>query len=161
MALTLREVLPWWLLAAGVTVLDQITKIIADAQLLLHEAVPVVPFFNLTLIYNEGAAFSFLADQQGWQRWFFIGLSSVVSIALAVWLTRLKQHEKWFAIGLSLVLGGAIGNLIDRVVHGHVVDFIQVYYQQWYWPTFNVADSAISVGAAVLITTSLFSRQGA
>jgi len=161
MALTLREVVPWWLLAAAITVLDQITKVIADTQLLLHKAVPVVPFFNLTLMYNEGAAFSFLADEAGWQRWFFIVLSSAVSIALAVWLTRIKPQEKWLAIGLSLVLGGAIGNLIDRIVYGHVVDFIQVYYQQWYWPTFNVADSAISVGAAVLIITSLFSRQEA
>ena len=160
MPVTLRQAVPWWLVAAAVTAFDQLTKVIADAQLSLHQAVPVVPFFNLTLMYNEGAAFSFLADQQGWQRWFFIILSSVVSIALAVWLTRLKRQEKWLAVGLSLVLGGAIGNLIDRVVYGHVVDFIQVYYQQWYWPTFNVADSAISVGAAVLITTSLFSRQG-
>ena len=160
MPVTLRYALPWWLLAGAVAILDQITKLLADAQLDLHRAVPVTPFFNLALMYNEGAAFSFLADAQGWQRWFFIVLSSAVSIALAVWLTRLKRHERWLAIGLSLVLGGAIGNLIDRIVYGHVVDFIQVYYQQWYWPTFNIADSAISVGATILIASSLFARQG-
>ncbi|MDH3712637.1 MAG: signal peptidase II [Gammaproteobacteria bacterium] len=160
MPVTLRHALPWWLLAGAIAVLDQLTKLLADAQLELHHALPVTPFFNLTLMYNEGAAFSLLADEQGWQRWFFIVLSSAVSIALAIWLNRLKRNERWLAAGLSLVLGGAIGNLIDRVVHGHVIDFIQVYYQQWYWPTFNIADSAISVGAAILITSSLFARQG-
>jgi signal peptidase II len=160
MPVTLRRALPWWLLAGAVVVLDQITKLLADAQLELHRAISVTPFFNLTLMYNEGAAFSFLADAQGWQRWFFIVLSSTVSIALVVWLTRLKRDETWLAIGLSLVLGGAVGNLVDRVVYGHVVDFIQVYYQQWYFPTFNVADSAISVGAVLLIASSLFARHG-
>lgn len=155
----LRNALPWWLMAVGVVVLDQVTKLLANAQLELHRAVAVTPFFNLTLMYNEGAAFSFLADAQGWQRWFFIVLSSVVSAVLVVWLTRLERRERWLAVGLALVLGGAVGNLIDRVAYGHVVDFIQVYYQRWYWPTFNVADSAISVGATVLIASSLFSRR--
>lgn len=155
----MRRALPWWLLALAVVVLDQATKLIVDSQLVLHQAVAVVPFFNLTLIYNEGAAFSFLADADGWQRWFFIVLSAVVSVVLAVWLTRLKRHENFLAFGLALVLGGALGNLIDRIAYGHVVDFIQVYYQSWYFPTFNVADSAISVGATILIVTSLFSRQ--
>ncbi len=154
-----QRTLPWWVLAGGVVVLDQITKLIADAQLELHQAAPVLPFFNLTLMYNEGAAFSFLSDADGWQRWFFIVLSSAVSVALAVWLTRVKRQEKWLAASLSLVLGGALGNLIDRIAYGHVVDFIQVYYEKWYWPTFNVADSAISVGAAILIASSLFARR--
>ena len=159
MSVTFRRALPWWLFAAVVTGLDQITKLLANGQLELHRAKPVMPFFNLTLMYNEGAAFSFLSDADGWQRWFFIVLSSAVSVALVVWLTRLKPHEKWLAVGLSLVLGGALGNLIDRVAYGHVIDFIQVYYQNWYFPTFNVADSAISVGATILIATSLFGQK--
>ena len=154
--MSLRSALPWWLLAVAILIVDQLTKVAAEQQLGLHQPVAVLPFFNLTLMYNEGAAFSFLSDAGGWQRWFFITLSSGVSIGLIVWLARLPRNQRWLALALSLVLAGAVGNLIDRLIYGHVIDFIQVYYQQWYWPTFNVADSAITVGAALLIIDALF-----
>ena len=116
-----------------------------------------MPSFNLLLTYNTGAAFSFLAGAGGWQRWFFLGLGSLVSIGLIVWLRRLKPTETRLATALALILGGAIGNLIDRAWLGQVIDFIQIYYQHWYWPAFNLADSAITVGAALLVLDSLWS----
>ena len=118
----------------------------------------VLPSFNFMLTYNTGAAFSFLAGAGGWQRWFFLGLGSLVSIGLIIWLRRLKPGEKWLAVALALILGGAVGNLIDRAWLGQVIDFIQLYYDRWYWPAFNVADSAITVGAALLVLDSLWSR---
>lgn len=141
----------WFGLAALVIIIDQITKYAASSMLLMHEPVAILPFFNFTLMHNPGAAFSFLADQGGWQRWFFAVLALVVSVVLAVWLRRLQAHEKWLALALSLVLGGAVGNLIDRIYHGYVVDFIDVYYNAWHWPAFNIADSAITVGAVMLV----------
>lgn len=135
--------------------LDQVSKQWAEAALSLHQPVALVPSLNLTLMYNQGAAFSFLADAGGWQRWFFIGLASLVSLVLVVWLARLDKGERATAIGLSLVLGGAVGNLIDRFLHGHVIDFIDVYYDRWHWPAFNVADSAITLGVALLLLGSL------
>ena len=131
--------------------LDQLSKWLAASLLEPYQPVPVLPFFNLTLMYNTGAAFSFLADAGGWQRWFFLLLAFVISIALVIWISRLKRSELWLAIALSLILCGAVGNLIDRVLHGHVIDFIQMYYERWYWPAFNVADSAITVGAVLLV----------
>ncbi len=139
--------------------LDQTTKQIAEATLMAYEAVPVLPSFNLTLMYNTGAAFSILADAGGWQRWFFLVLSLAISVVLVIWLSRLKASERYLAAALALVLGGALGNFIDRVVFGHVIDFIQVYYDRWYWPAFNIADSAITIGAALLIINSLFGSQ--
>ena len=124
----------------------------------MHQPVAILPSFNLMLTYNTGAAFSFLREAGGWQRWFFLSLSIAVSIGLIVWLTRLKPEEKRLALALALVLGGAIGNLIDRTWLGHVIDFIQLYYQNWYWPTFNIADSAITVGAVLLVLDSLHSK---
>ena len=118
-----------------------------------------LPFFNFTLMHNTGAAFSFLADQGGWQRWFFAVLALGVSLVLAVWLSRLKAHETWLALALSLVLGGAIGNLIDRVYYGYVIDFIDVYYNASHWPAFNIADSAISVGAVMLIIDTFRNKE--
>jgi signal peptidase II len=149
--------LKWLWLSLGVVVLDQATKHIAEATLLAYEAVPVLPSFNLTLMYNTGAAFSILADAGGWQRWFFLLLSLAISVVLVIWISRLKTSEHWLAIALALVLGGALGNFIDRAVFGHVIDFIQVYYDRWYWPAFNIADSAITVGAVLLVINSLFS----
>ena len=146
----------WLLLSGSVVVADQITKLIADRMLELHVQVPVMPSFNLALVYNAGAAFSFLSDAGGWQRWFFSLLAIVVCIFLFFWLKRLDRAEKWTAVGLSLVLGGALGNLIDRMIYGYVIDFIQWYYKGFYWPTFNIADSAITVGASVLIICNLF-----
>ena len=146
----------WWL-SGSVIVLDQVTKFLAETLLTFHQPVPVLPSFNLLLTYNTGAAFSFLAGAGGWQRWFFLGLGSLVSIGLIVWLRRLKPTETRLTTALALILGGAIGNLIDRAWLGQVIDFIQLYYQHWYWPAFNLADSAITVGAALLVLDSLWS----
>lgn len=148
--------LKWLWLSVVVIVIDQLTKLWVDNNLLLHERLPLIDgYFDLTLAYNPGAAFSFLADAGGWQRWFFTILSTVVTIILIVWLKRLPTHEKLNAVALSLIIGGAIGNLIDRIAYGHVIDFLLVYYQQWSWPAFNVADSAISIGV-VLMLLALF-----
>jgi len=141
-------------------VLDQITKYIASSQLGIHEQNPVMPFFNFTLMHNYGAAFSFLANAGGWQRWFFTIVAVVISIVLTIWLFRLKNHEKWLGFGLALVLGGAVGNVIDRIRFGYVVAFIQ-WFANWkgntyYWPSFNIADSAILVGTALIIISSFF-----
>ena len=146
----------WWL-SGSVIVLDQLTKFLAETLLIFHQPVPVLPSFNLLLTYNTGAAFSFLASAGGWQRWFFLGLGSLVSIGLIVWLRRLQPTEKRLAAALALILGGAIGNLIDRAWLGQVIDFIQLYYAHWYWPAFNIADSAITVGATLLVLDSLWS----
>jgi len=139
--------------------LDQITKWYASNLLSMHQPVPVMPSFNFTLMHNYGAAFSFLSNAGGWQRWFFTIVAAVISVVLIVWIARLKSHEKWLGLGLSLVLGGAIGNLIDRVRLGYVVDFIQWYYDSFYWPAFNIADSAIFVGTAILLLTTFFTPQ--
>ncbi len=149
----------WFGLSALIIILDQITKYAASSMLLMHEPVAMLPFFNFTLMHNTGAAFSFLADQGGWQRWFLAVLALGVSIVLAVWLSRLKTHEKWLAMALSLVLGGAIGNLIDRVYYGYVIDFIDVYYHTSHWPAFNIADSAISVGAVMLVIDAFRNKE--
>jgi len=149
---------PWIWLSVLVVVLDQATKYLAETGLILHQPVSVLPGFNLMLTYNTGAAFSFLADAGGWQRWFFLGLGSAVSVGLTIWLTRLKPGERWLAAALALILGGAVGNLIDRLWLGQVIDFIQLYYDRWYWPAFNIADSAITLGAVLLIVDSLRSQ---
>ena len=148
----------WLWLSALVVALDQGTKWMAEAALDPYLPVPLVPSFNLTLMYNEGAAFSFLAGAGGWQRWFFAGLAALVTIVLGVWLHRLKATERVTAIGIALVIGGAVGNLIDRLLTGRVVDFIDVYYAGWHWPAFNLADSAISLGVALLLIATL--REG-
>jgi signal peptidase II len=152
--------LSWLWLSLLIVVLDQVTKYWASSTLSLHQSVPVIPFFNLTLMHNSGAAFSFLADAGGWQRWFFTALALVVGVVIVYWLNSLRG-QPWLAAGLALILGGAVGNnLIDRVFYGYVVDFIDLYYQSWHWPAFNIADSAITVGALMLIVDALFfSRQ--
>lgn len=148
----------WWL-SGAVVVLDQATKALAESVLTLHQPVPVLPFFNLLLAYNTGAAFSFLADAGGWQRWFFLLLGILVSVGLCVWLARLQATERRLALALALILGGAVGNVIDRFWLGQVIDFIQLYYDRWYWPAFNIADSAITVGAVLLVADSWFSNR--
>ena len=151
--------LRWLWLTLLVILLDQMTKLSVESSFYYQEQLPVIDgFFNLTLVYNTGAAFSFLADAGGWQRWFFTLLAMVISIVLLVWLKRLEPGEKWTAVGLSLILGGAIGNLIDRVVHGHVIDFLLFYYEQWSWPAFNVADSSIFVGVLIILLVTFFSQ---
>jgi len=142
--------IPWLTVALTVIVLDQITKIGINHSFELYESLAIFPSFNFTLLYNRGAAFSFLANAGGWQRWFFTGLSLAASILLIIWLIRLEEKQRWLGYALALILGGAIGNLIDRVLYGYVIDFIDIYYQQWHWPAFNIADSAISIGAAML-----------
>ena len=134
-----------------VIVLDQITKYVADNSLDYRLPVNVFTGLNMTLVYNQGAAFSFLADAGGWQRWFFMSLSLVISIVLIYWLRTVEKGRIYLATGLALILGGAIGNLIDRSLYGYVIDFIDVYYRSWHYPAFNIADSAIVAGAGLLI----------
>lgn len=137
---------------------DQVSKWLMMSWLSLYETVVIMPYFNLTMAHNEGAAFSFLAQAGGWQRWFFIGLALVISVVLFVWLAKLKPTEKLEAISLSLILGGAIGNVIDRISYGYVVDFIDLYIGHNHWPVFNIADSAICIGAILLIADSFKSE---
>jgi signal peptidase II len=144
--------LHWLWISVAVLILDQLVKHHIVDNFYLYEQVPVIPsFFSLTLAYNTGAAFSFLSEQGGWQRWFFVAVASVVSIMLVSWLSRMKKEEGWQACSMALILGGALGNLYDRVMNGYVVDFLLVYYDDWYFPSFNLADVAITVGAAMLI----------
>jgi len=154
-----ETMLKWLWLSAVVIVLDQVTKYMVTDSLHLHQSIPILPSLNLVLAHNTGAAFSFLSEAGGWQRWFFVVLAVVVSVVILIWITRLKQNELRLAVALSLVLGGAIGNVWDRIAHGYVVDFIDVYYGDWHWPAFNVADSAICVGAALLIIDALFNKE--
>lgn len=143
-----------------VVVADQATKWAIIEWLPLYDNVPINSFLNLVHLRNTGAAFSFLADQGGWQRWFFVLLASGVSGVIAVWLWRIRQEGPLMLLaGLSLVLGGAIGNLIDRALLGYVTDFIQVWFGSWPFPAFNIADSAISVGAALLLIDALLRRE--
>ena len=148
------KIWPFYLLSAVVIVLDQVTKIWVESALHYREVVEVIPFFNLTLAYNPGAAFSFLADQPGWQRWFLSALAIVVSLVLVVWIKKLRQEEYSLGYPLALILGGAVGNVIDRIAYGHVIDFLDVYYKNQHWPAFNIADSAICVGAVLMIWLS-------
>lgn len=151
----------WLWITVVVLLLDQGTKLLADSSMALYDPIELLPSLALTKAYNTGAAFSFLGDASGWQRWFFSGLAVVVCGVLLVWLRRLHAREWRTALALALILGGAIGNLIDRLLYGHVIDFIDVYYKTWHWPTFNIADSAISIGAALLVLDALFSHRHA
>ena len=153
---------PWvgFILAAVVIGLDQYTKALASAELQYRVPVEITAWFDLMLAHNTGAAFSFLASAGGWQRWFLAGVALVVSVVVGVWLTRLKRSEQLLGIALGLVLGGGLGNLIDRVSLGYVVDFISWHYNDWYWPAFNIADSAICVGAVLLVWDSFFGESG-
>ncbi len=144
----------WFWITLIVVVLDQWTKHLAVANLAMYEPVPVMPYFNLMLAHNTGAAFSFLADAGGWQRWFFVGLTAVINVVLAVWLYRLPRGQKLLPVALTLVLGGALGNVYDRMAYGYVVDFIDWYVGSYHWPAFNIADAAICVGAGLLILDS-------
>ena len=143
-----------------VIALDQLAKLIAVAQLPFHQYVNVMPYFDWFLTHNPGAAFSFLADAGGWQRWFFAMTSVIISAVIVIWLKKLEKDDKLTAIALCLILGGAIGNLIDRIYLGYVIDYIQVWLGTYPWPAFNIADAAISVGAAILILSSFVSPQG-
>ena len=141
----------WLWLAAAIVAVDQLSKLAILRSFSFGERLAVVPgLFDLTLVYNRGAAFSFLAGASGWQRWFFTGLGVAAAIFI-VWLLARHGTQRLFSFALALILGGAIGNVIDRVARGQVVDFLLVYWQRWHWPAFNVADSAITVGAVLLI----------
>jgi signal peptidase II len=147
------SLLPWLAIAFVVVVLDQATKALIVARFALGDSVTVTPFLNICA-HNTGAAFSVLAGASGWQRWFFVALGAVAAVAIVVLLAR-HGGQRLFAWALALILGGALGNVIDRLLHGHVVDFIQVHYAGWYFPSFNVADSAITLGAVCLIADEL------
>ena len=140
----------WLALAVLVILLDQLTKLLIVGQYPLGWSRPETSFFNLVRVHNTGAAFSFLASASGWQRWFFTGLGAVAAV-LIVWMLRSHPGQKLFGFALSLILGGAIGNVIDRLMYGHVVDFLDVHWAGWHFPAFNLADSAITVGAGCLL----------
>ena len=147
----------WLVVATVVVIADQATKWAIVEWIPLYDKVPLNSFVNLTHQKNSGAAFSFLANAGGWQRWFFVALASGVSAVIAVWLWRIRyEGQAMLSAGLALVLGGAVGNLIDRILLGHVTDFFQVWFGNWAFPSFNVADAGISVGAALLIIDALF-----
>ncbi len=149
----------WMLIAAFWIIFDQSSKYYAELLLEFARPVEVSPFFNWTLLYNEGAAFSFLSDAGGWQRWFFAVLAGVVSVVIAVWLWKLPAEDKWNGFALSCVLGGAVGNLIDRVRLGHVVDFLDFYYQNSHWPAFNIADVAIVCGVILMLLDGFINKE--
>lgn len=148
----------WYLLSMVVVTIDQWTKWLAETKLSFHEPVTVIePFLNWTLAYNYGAAFSLLADAGGWQKWFFSGLALIMSVFLIVYLLKVPRQAKLLSMGLALVLGGAIGNLIDRLLNGKVTDFIHVHYADvWHYPIFNIADIGICIGIALIVIDMLF-----
>ncbi len=151
----------WLWLSALVIVLDQASKYWILQNFALHEGMAVWPHFNLIYVRNTGAAFSFLADAGGWQRWFFLVLSVVVSLVLIRWIWTLPPKQKLLAFALAMILGGALGNAWDRLAYGYVIDFLDVYYNDAHWPAFNVADSAITIGAFCLIWDALFYQDNA
>jgi signal peptidase II len=144
---------------------DQLTKWMAESNLVEGQPIPIMPHLNMTLAYNKGAAFGFLANHEGWQVWLFAALALIVSVVIVRWLKKLPSDRPWVASALALILGGAVGNFIDRILHGKVVDFIDVYFdipfwvQNYHFATFNVADIAITVGAAMMIFIGLFASQ--
>ena len=144
----------WLLLAAVLIVLDQLTKLYFDASLRYGERIAVLPFFDFTLLYNPGAAFSFLAQADGWQRWFFTVLGLCASVFILVMMHKSRSNKR-LLLALTLILGGALGNVIDRIAYGHVVDFLLFYWKDWYYPAFNIADTCITLGAILLILDEL------
>ncbi|MDN3557136.1 signal peptidase II [Halomonas maura] len=158
-AAPMHKPLRWLWLAVAVVALDLGTKALASSLLAYAQPVVVLPFFNLTLLHNTGAAFSFLADHPGWQRWFFAAIAVGASVGLTVWMRRLRADEKLLGGALALIIGGALGNLYDRLVHGYVVDFLSFHVAGWYYPAFNVADIGITLGAIGLIWESVFGER--
>ncbi|MBA2709816.1 MAG: lipoprotein signal peptidase [Tatlockia sp.] len=150
---------PWFLLSIFVVVIDQLTKYWAEANLVPYQPEAVFSMFNFTLAYNTGAAFSFLSGVGSWHRWFFAGFSIAMSLVLTIWLIRLSPKAKLQSLAISLILGGAVGNLYDRAAMGHVIDFIDLYYENHHWPVFNLADAAICLGAFLLLIDMGFSHQ--
>ncbi len=148
----------WLWLSALVIIIDQLTKRVVDTSMSLYQSIELAPYFQLTYLRNQGAAFSFLSGAGGWQRWFFIGLAVAASVFICFWLKKLNRTQRWEAIAWSLVLGGALGNLIDRILYGYVIDFLDVHAGEWHWPAFNVADSAITAGVIMLLLDSFKSQ---
>ena len=151
---TARNGLVWLWLSGVVLVLDQLSKLAVIQSLDLYEVIVLTPFFNLVHVVNPGAAFSLFADQPGWQRGFFIVIALIASVVI-LYLMRQTSGRNRFSLALALILGGAVGNVIDRILYGHVIDFLDLHVAGWHWPAFNVADSAISVGAVLLIWDGL------
>ncbi|HLB57834.1 MAG TPA: signal peptidase II [Gammaproteobacteria bacterium] len=151
--------LRWFWVAILVLIMDRVTKLAAQYYLIAYVPHPLTTFFNFTLAYNKGASFGFLNSATGWQMWLFGAIAFGVSVGILICLYRLSYQARWLSIALSFVMGGALGNLWDRISYGHVIDFIQVYAGQWYFPTFNIADSAICVGAGMLFLEAVVKRK--
>ncbi|KPJ68112.1 MAG: hypothetical protein AMJ43_01525 [Coxiella sp. DG_40] len=151
--------LRWLWLSLAVIILDQITKFFALHYLTFDQPVSIIPFLNLTLERNPGAAFGLLSQAEGWQIWMFGSIAVLVCTAITYWLHKLPRSKIWLPIALALILGGALGNLCDRIIHGYVIDFLDFYIGNWHWPAFNLADSAISIGAVMLIIDIVWQRQ--
>ena len=149
----------WLVLAGCLLIVDQLTKLWFDSSLRYGERVQVLPFFDFTLLYNPGAAFSFLADQAGWQRWFFTALGLGAAVFM-LWMMHTNRTQRRLLLALALILSGALGNVIDRIAYGHVIDFLLFYWQNWYYPAFNVADSCITLGAILLILDEILRLRG-
>lgn len=145
---------PWLLIAAAIVAADQVTKTLILEAFRHGDSRHVTDFFNIVRAHNTGAAFSFLAGASGWQRWFFVGLGAAASVFI-LWMLRTQGHQKLFAWALTLILGGAVGNVVDRLLHGYVVDFLDFHWGGWHFPAFNLADSAITLGAILLIVDEL------
>jgi signal peptidase II len=149
--------LRWLWLSALIVVADQLTKAIIVLNFALYDRVQLLPVFGITRLHNTGAAFSFLAEAGGWQRWFFVIIAVVVTALVCVWLKRMPHKgQGWLAASLALIVGGAVGNVIDRVFRGHVIDFLSFHWDRWFFPAFNVADAAITVGAVILLIDTFF-----
>ena len=151
--------LQWLWVTLIVLIIDRVTKYLALQHLPPYAEVPVVPHFSLTLAYNKGAAFSFLSSASGWQAWVFGGVAVLVSIGILIWLSRLSAQQRWLSVALTFIIGGALGNLSDRFLYGYVIDFLDFYATHWHWPAFNIADSAICVGAVMLFLDALLTRK--
>lgn len=145
----------WSWIAIIVVAIDRLTKVWAVSHLPFSQPVNVSPYFNLFFTYNPGAAFSFLSHADGWQDWFFGGIAVLVSSVIIVWLCRLSRAQVWVSLAVSFILGGTIGNLYDRIAYARVIDFLDFYYQNWHWPTFNIADTAICIGAIMLVIDAI------
>ncbi|POZ52910.1 signal peptidase II [Methylovulum psychrotolerans] len=147
--------LKWLWLSALALVLDQASKIGISSTMQLYESIALIPSLSLTYVHNKGASFSFLSEAGGWQRWLFAALAAIVSTTLSIWLARLQKHETLLAVAIALILGGAVGNLIDRLIYGYVIDFVDFYVGTWHFAIFNIADAAISVGVGLMLLESL------
>lgn len=153
-----NKLVPCLVIALHIFVLDQVSKALVMASLTDHKPIPILPNLNFILEYNKGAAFGMLADSGGWQRWLFVVIAVAISALILAWSTRLKNKDTWEGVALGCILGGALGNLADRIFYGHVIDVIDFYIGQWHWYTFNIADITICEGALILAYLS-FSRK--